>query len=93
MIYDAQTKQPVESPDLEKGYLVEGSIVTGTALEVMAGTVTDDRPQGLRRRVPVREACQWYCLNPEPSEPEKTMDEKISDAVTAAVALAQGGMA
>ncbi len=65
-IYDEQSKQPVEAPDLSAGYVYEGVIVTGRteeSVEVMAGTVTPERPEGLRRRVPARditEPCLWY---------------------------------
>lgn len=93
-IYDALTKQPIESPDLTSGYLVDGTIITGYTTENMPGTVSKYRPGGIKRRVPVTEPCQWYYPNPEISvaQPEKTVDQKISDAVTAAVALAQGGL-
>ena len=94
-IYDAITQQPIESPDLSAGYLVDGTIITGYTTEVMPGTITDSRPNGIRRRVPVTEPCQWYYLNEAEQETgtdEKTVDQKITDAVTAAVALAQGGM-
>lgn len=94
-IYDANTGQLIESPDLSAGYLVDGTIATGYTTEVMGGTVTDDRPNGIRRRVPVTEPCQWYYLNGKEQETgtgEKTVDQKITDAVTAAVALAKGGI-
>lgn len=93
-IYDAFTHQLLTAPDLSAGYLVEGVIVTGYTNEVMSDTVTEYRPNGIRHRVPVTEPCQWYYPNPSTaSEPaEKTIDEKISDAVTVAVALAQGGL-
>ena len=91
VIYDAITRQPIESPDLEKGYLVAGTIVTGYTTEVFPYTVTDVRPNGIKHRVPVYEECQWYYPNSDSVPEEKTIDQKISDAVTAAVALAQGG--
>lgn len=65
-IYDEQTRQPIQSPDLSAGCLYDGVIVTGRTeahTEVMAGTVTEDRPAGLRRMVPaqdIAEPCQWY---------------------------------
>lgn len=64
--YDEQTRQPIQSPDLSSGYLYDGVIVTGRTeahTEVMAGTVTEDRPAGLRHLVPaqdITEPCQWY---------------------------------
>lgn len=65
-IYDELTKEVLTDPDLSAGYVYEGMIVTGRTeerIEVMEGTVTPDRPEGLRRRVPaqdITEACGWY---------------------------------
>ena len=67
-IYDAITREPVEFPDLEKGYLVDGTIITGYTTEVSPNTITDTRPNGIKNRVPVHEECQWYY--PKPEEPE-----------------------
>lgn len=71
-VYDAITRELIEAPDLEKGYLVDGTIITGYTTEVIENTVTKDRPEGIRHRVPVMEPCQWYFLNPE--EPEEQPD-------------------
>lgn len=74
-IYDVITNEPIDPPDLSEGYLVDGTIITGYTTEVMPGTVTDSRPNGIRRRVPVTEPCQWYYPNPEtPEEPETHVD-------------------
>ena len=62
-VYDANTGELLESPDLEAGYLVEGERITGYEMEVMDGTVTEERPEGLRQEVPVTEPCQWYYRN------------------------------
>lgn len=59
-IYDETTKEVLTAPDLENGYLYDGVWVTGQTMEVMEGTVTEDRPQGLRRLVDVTEPCQYY---------------------------------
>lgn len=65
-IYDEITREPLTEPDLSAGYLYSGYRVTGREeehLEVMEGTVTEARPQGLRRLVPARnitEACRYY---------------------------------
>lgn len=65
-IYDEITKEEIFSPDLEAGYVYEGERVTGRTeehLEVMEGTVTEERPNGLRRLVPamdITEPCQYY---------------------------------
>ena len=71
-IYDAITREPVEFPDLEKGYLVDGTIITGYTTEVFPNTVADARPGGIKHRVPVVEKCQWYYPNPE--EPETPVE-------------------
>ena len=94
-IYNATTREPIESPDMSAGYLIDGTIITGYTTEVMPGTVTHSRPGGIKHRVPVTEPCQWYYPNEAEQETgtsEKNVDQKITDAVTAAVALAQGGM-
>lgn len=65
-IYDETTKEEILVPDLALGYVYDGVIVTGRTeerYEVMEGTITEDRPEGLRRLIPaqdVTEPCQWY---------------------------------
>lgn len=65
-IYDEITREEITDPDLSAGYVYDGYIVTGRTeehYEVMDGTVTASRPDGLRRRVPaqdITEPCQWY---------------------------------
>lgn len=76
MIYDAITREYIESPDLEKGYLVDGAIIIGYTTEVFPDTVTEARPDGIKHRVPVTEPCQWYYRNPE--EPETPVDLSVS---------------
>lgn len=87
-IYDAITREPVEFPDLKKGYLVDGTIVTGYTTEVFQDTVTEDRPEGIRHRIPVVEECQWYYPNPEepetPVEPGESTDAATWDELAAA---------
>ena len=65
-IYDEITREEILDPDLSAGYVYDGFIVTGHTedrIEVMEGTVTEDRPDGLRRLIPaqdITEPCQWY---------------------------------
>lgn len=65
-IYDEITRAEVTDPDLRAGYLYDGEMVTGHTeehLEVMDGTVTEARPEGLRRLVPaydIAEPCLFY---------------------------------
>ena len=65
-IYDEITREEITEPDLSAGYVYDGVIVTGRTeerIEVMDGTVTASRPDGLRRRVPaqdITEPCLWY---------------------------------
>lgn len=65
-IYDEITREEITDPDLSAGYVYDGYIVTGRTeehYEVMEGTVTEDRPEGLRRLIPAKditEPCQWY---------------------------------
>ena len=100
MIFDEQTEALIENPDLSAGYLYDGQRIIGYTEETkvpMNGTVSSRNPMGLYKRVPpqpIYEDCQWYhrwTKEELAAMNEKTVDEKISDAVTAAVALAQGG--
>lgn len=65
-IYDEITKEEILDPDLSAGYVYNGYIVTGHTeerIEVMEGTVTEDRPEGLRRLIPekvLHEECLLY---------------------------------
>ncbi len=65
-IYDEITNEIIESPDLSAGYLYYGNIITGYTeeyYEIMLGTITDSRPNGLRHLVPskpIYEECQYY---------------------------------
>lgn len=93
-IYNATTREPIESPDMSAGYLIDGTIITGYTTEVMPGTVTHSRPGGIKHRVPVTEPCQWYFLNPkEPEEQPGTgiFEERLS-AVEKGVEDAKEGL-
>lgn len=65
-IYDEITREEITEPDLSAGYVYDGVIVTGhieERYEVMEGTVTESRPDGLMHLVPahdITEPCQWY---------------------------------
>lgn len=65
-IYDEITKEEIDLPDLSAGYVYNGVTVTGRMegrIEVLDGTVTEERPDGLRRLIPaqdITEPCQWY---------------------------------
>lgn len=100
MTFDDVTGLPVESPDLTAGIVYAGRRIVGYTEETkvpMNGTASPRNPMGLYKRVPpkpIYEDCQWYHRWTEEelaAQNQKTVDEKISDAVTAAVALAQGG--
>lgn len=92
-IYDAITREPIESPDLSAGYLVDGTIITGYTTEVFPDTITESRPDGIKHRVPVYEECKWYYTNPEaPEEPvTDTFEERLS-AVEKGVEDAKEGL-
>ena len=65
-IYDELTGAELTAPDESAGYLYTGQRVVlhvAETTEIMAGTVTADCPQGLRRIIPahdVYEDCQYY---------------------------------
>ena len=97
-IYDEITKAELTAPDLTKGHLYAGRMVTGHveySYEVMAGTVTVDCPEGLRRFIPghdVYEDCQYYhaYTAEERAEREKpTLQEQVDANAAAILELAQ----
>ena len=86
--YHEKTGELIESPDLEAGYTYPGQRYIGTELQVLPGTVTAARPEGLRHEVPVYEDCLYYhaCTeeeleaqhppdDPQPSDTAATWDE------------------
>ena len=87
-IYDEITRAEIPAPDLSAGYLYDGVIVTGHTeerIEVMEGTVTEERPDGLRRLVPaqnITEPCQWYHTYTEEElaqqEEAGTLEERLT---------------
>lgn len=92
-IYDELTGAELTAPDESAGYLYAGQRVVkhvAETTEIMAGTVTADCPQGLRRIIPahdVYEDCQYYhaYTAEERDEREKpTLQEQV-DANTAAI--------
>lgn len=91
-IYDEITREEILVPDPALGYVYDGYIVTGRTeerYEVMEGTVTEDRPDGLRRLIPARditEPCQWYhkYTEEELAERDKPTAEQRLDALESA---------
>ena len=82
-IYDEITLEKIFEPDLEKGYLYDGQIKTGTEPEkkvVMEGTITARNPEGLKKIIPAKdiyEDCQYYHEYTE-DEKETYLNEKLS---------------
>lgn len=82
-IYDELTLEQIFEPDLEKGYLYEGQIKTGTEPEkrvVMEGTITERNPEGLEKIVPAKdiyEDCQYYHEYTD-EEKESYLNDKLS---------------
>lgn len=99
-IYDEITKEEIFDPDLSLGYLYKGTIVVDHVeehTEVMEGTITEEYPEGWNKVIPahdVVEECVWYrkYTDEELAQQPGVIDKKISDAVTAAVMLSQGGV-
>ena len=103
-IYDEITKEEILDPDLSAGYVYDGFIVTGRTeerYEVMEGTVTEDRPEGLRRLIPaqdITEPCQWYhkyteeelaAMHQTDPEPDTAATwEELADAYSKGVSMA-----
>lgn len=82
--YDEITYEEILNPDLSNGYLYDGTIVTGTTearYEVMEGTVTEERPNGLRKYIPsedVVEQCKYYHAYSE-EEKEEIKNQKVNE--------------
>lgn len=82
-IYDEITLEQIFEPDLEKGYLYDGQIKTGTEPEkriIMEGTITERNPEGLKKVIPpkdIYEDCQYYHKYTE-EEKETYLNEKLS---------------
>lgn len=80
--YDEITKKEIQNPDLSKGYLYEGTIVTGKTepkTVIMNGSVTSDRLEGLREYKPAEdivEVCQYYHAYTE-EDKQKALSEKL----------------
>lgn len=87
-IYDEITKEEILAPDLSAGYVYDGVLVTGRTeerIEVMGGTVTEARPDGLRRMIPaqdITEPCQWYHTYTEEElaqqEQDRTTEKRLA---------------
>lgn len=95
-IYDETSHGEIFDPDLTKGYLYEGTIVTGyteETTEVMDGTVTEDRPEGLVRLIPskpIAEECQYYHVYTD-EEIEEIRNAKIDELLSAQNAAIAAG--
>lgn len=83
-IYDEITHEEIQSPDLSAGYVYDGTIVTGTTearYEVMEGTITEDRPDGLRKYIPsedIVEKCKYFHAYSE-EEKEEIKNQKVNE--------------
>lgn len=77
-VYDANTGELMESPDMEAGYLVDGEKITGYELQVLEGTVTEERPEGLRQGIPITEPCKYYYIYTD-EEKNKIKNKKIQE--------------
>lgn len=91
-IYDELTGAELTAPDESAGYLYAGQRVVkhvAETTEIMAGTVTADCQQGLRRIIPahdVYEDCQYYhaYTEAELAERDKPTAEQRLDALESA---------
>lgn len=91
--YDENTYEEILNPDLSNGYLYDGTIVTGTTearYEVMEGTITKDRPDGLRKYIPsedIVEQCKYYhaYLEEEKDEIKNRKVDELSYACNQAI--------
>ena len=88
-IYDEITREEITDPNLSAGYVYDGVLVTGHTeerIEVMEGTVTEDRPEGLRRLIPaqdITEPCQWYHAYTEEELAQQAQDRTTEERLAA----------
>lgn len=81
--YDEITKKEIQNPDLIKGFLYEGTIVTGKTepkTVIMNGSITSDRLEGLREYTPAEdivEVCQYYHAYTE-EDKQQALSEKLT---------------
>ena len=76
--YDKSTHEPIETPNLEKGYTYPGQRYVGTERVILGGTLARYPPDGLAYDKLVYEECMWYHTYTEdelaamhpPDEPE-----------------------
>lgn len=80
-IYDEITKEELLSPDLDNGYLYNGTKIVGQKIEIMDGTITPSNPDGLRHLVDIIEECQFYHQYSE-EEKENIYNNKIAELST-----------
>lgn len=82
--YDEISHEEILNPDLSNGYLYSGTIVTGKTearYEVMEGTVTEERSDGLRKYIPsenIVEKCKYYHEYSE-EEKEEIKNQKVAE--------------
>lgn len=94
--YDEITKKEIQNPDLTKGYLYEGTIVTGKTepkTVIMNGSVTSDRLEGLREYIPsegIIENCQYYHAYTEVDK-EEALSKKTEELKLAKDSKIQNG--
>lgn len=81
-IYDSETKEEIQYPDLTTGYLYEGTIVTGytdARYEYLPDTEHLNPPHGLEKYIksePIIEKCYYYKKYTE----EELIDKSSSNA-------------
>ena len=98
-IYDEITREEITDPDLSAGYVYDGFIVTGRTeerYEVMEGTITEDRPEGLRRLIPaqdITEPCQWYHTYTEEELEQKQGGETVDTDINKRLAALEDELA
>lgn len=94
--YDEITKKEIQNPDLTKGFLYEGTIVTGKTEPktiIMNGSVTSDRLEGLREYKPAEdivEACRYYHTYTE-EDIQQARSEKLASLKFAKDSSIQNG--
>lgn len=91
-IYDEITKEVLIAPDLENGYLYDGTIIVGQVTKVMDGTITPSNPKGLSKLVDVIEDCQYYHVYTD-EEKKQIYNNKISELSNACNGFITKGLA
>lgn len=81
-IYDEVTNAKIEDPDLTTGYVYSGVVISGyteETIDVVDGTVTEYRPDGLQLLTPSKPILELCLLYHKYTEDELAEQKKLQE--------------